>query len=638
MAFFGDSFAADIEAKANVARYTAILGKRSIAFPATSSGTEYDVQLDGCGGCAKLAAHNPCSNIGHRPLHGGSRYTGIPAANILRIEDANRLQAMLFVAGMIGHGYIGDATLYNAGWGGDNASQFKVYEVVSVSGTTLTIKGPNPKRLVIGRLRVNPEWPFPDPITGESSRLISETQEQVMPIGAQVEFEYPSCLFPAGKVRPLVKSISPPVSDDADDVTFSVTLTASASNAMSPIDTAFPPPDGIYKCRIRFEALYPSTWLNFQPTSDTAWTRRIVTINTAAIHRLKTSTGGDTRILYPGWFDGAFTVTQFNQDGTASVWSNSYASGRTVTVQTGAGAWYTNFIVDDLDFANVISTLVVRYHPQAVSGDTYRVWMQGRCSNAQTDPSGSYSHSGGQLCSRVASTQFATFQAGCWQPHCDGFALGTQQSGQGNMLFPPHSLGLENWWGSLWHRANWILVQGMEGISSYRVFSYQKLAGPSLGSLLGSWRRNVSGTYVPLKEELASPAFGKRVTWDDETGNQYHGLIYGAYFLAPYNFADRGGPVHTWSAGTTPTAGLLPETVSGWGTKDSAIGGNLPAEMARFPERGSGRINCYTYGHSGTSLGKSNERWATADAYLTGMDLRTVDGAVSNIISARFGS
>src|SRR5690606_25801529 len=338
--------------KVNAAQETTS-GRKMHTIPATSPTlTNTSAILPSCSGCAQETAHDVCRAIRYAVPWNESRYERVTQSGRPDRAEFNRLQSALSILGHIGNGLIGDEILFNAG-AANNGSQLVVSEMVSASGTTLTLKGPNPKRIPIGISRLNPNWPLDDdPINGTPNRIQTDTVYIALPVGAEVQFLAPSVL--SGKLRPWIKSIAVPASTSLNDVTFSVTLSASASNADTPYDDGVVDDDHVYKCRVRFEAALPATWANVQSPRERAWHKVTQVISSATKDELLDKEAGRTRILWPEMSSSVNlleAVVCFNDSSELVLDPFEEIGGnpRLVTVQSGGGL-VTTFNVSDLTF------------------------------------------------------------------------------------------------------------------------------------------------------------------------------------------------------------------------------------------------------------------------------------------------
>ncbi len=611
-------------------------GCKSIYFP-TGLDNETKVLYSGCSSCSKINDHSVCVHIGFQPDHNESRYEDVLDENRILVEDINRVQTGLFYLGYVTNGYIGSEILYNARGGGDNATQLLgPYVVQNASNKTLTVQGPNPKFLTVGELRENPLFPLPDPLTGETSRLISDSRIIRLPTGASAEFDYNSCL--SNKCKPLIVSIDYPETDDLENVTFTVELDQTVDNAMEPRDKGYVPQN--YFVSFRAEVLYPSDWRNYQKPRESAFIRRTdIQFNTASVHRLKDTQGNDTRVLYPSYFIGCMTATIHKQDTTTEFININDLKALLTTTQVAEGSWTTDLDLTGYDFTTEVDYISVDYYCEATASDPLdgRVWHQASCSNSQTDPTGSAVHSNGEHCTNTSCSQFDKYQAGCFLPDADKFSMGDETNGFGSKEFPPRDLGDSRFLSQLYTRGDWYIQQEVPGMSSHRAFQLVKPSGggPSIYSLLGSWRDDVTGAYIQRTEPVSPPAYGERLTYTDNEDNEHQEIIKGAVHKRYYDF-DIGGPSDYHDALGNPTSGLLPSTVSGWTTKNNSINSSFNEDIKAFPYRDIGSTNVYKYQNNKGGMHISSELVSNMENIVVNVDPSVEDTSVSTAIRSRF--
>jgi hypothetical protein len=637
VAFFTDPILSTSKVDAAQA---ATSGRKMHTIPATSPALSNSSDIiPPCVGCAQEGAHDVCRAIAYDVPWNEHRYERVTQSGRPDRAEFNRLQSALFILGHIGNGVIGDEILFNAG-AANNGSQFVEYEIVSASGTTQVWRGPNPKRIGIGVSRINPNWPFDDdPITGDPARIQTDTIHIALPVGSEVEFLAPSVL--RGKVRPWIKSISVPGSSALNDVTFSVTLSSSATNADVPYDDGVVDADHVYRCRVRFELAQPATWANVQSPRERAWTKRTQVLTSAANTALTNGTG-NTRILWPdmGVNVQLFTAKVVLNDATEYILNPFETVGgnpRLVTTQSGGG-WTTTFNVSDLTFgANPedVDEVQVTFFHQAVDGTGLFVHHTSQCANSQREISGSYVHDSGHRCMAVDSSGFGNYQRECWQPGgCDRFSLGDSVSNYGPLpALLVSDYGSANWWSAFWHRESWVLEQLFAGDS--RNFDLARPLGnrgPSIASLCGAWLNQVPDGKFARRIPWFAPVWGRRHTWTDD-GDQFQMLVHGAFFEE--GFIDDA--IRFWNASGNPGSGVIASEVTGWDTKVNATGDSMRATLRNLPWRYTGGVNLYTYSHSGDSLGLTNIRQTGSETFITNANMTVVDGALNPQIQAAYG-
>ena len=584
-------------------------GQRGICWPSTTFDPETPVRLSSCDDCGKEASHNIATNIEVEIPHGEARHDRVAANQRYDVATFDKVQSALFHLAWVLHGYIGDEVILNVGNTANNASQKIRYEVKAVNGAILTLEGPNPKRIEIGRSVENPEW-FPG---SDEPRLIAVPFTFALPYGCRVEPVAPSVL--AGKKRFLLSSWQLPSSDD-EIVEFNATVVGDASNIIAPFDLAQPPTDGKYYVDLRAEILYPQKWLNLQAPIETQFAKRVVQLTTMPTWplRLKDSDGGDTRILYPGMRPNAFRATYIKGGDAVVV---AVTTAHLTTTQSG-GAWTT-----DLDLTGLVPAdadeLTLEYWHEALAANTPRQPFAGSCAHSQSHP-----HISNQrICMARDCSQRETHEEECWQPDASRFALG--EKGAPSYGAPmgafPDRVDDALFWSSLWHRVSWVLNQRYP----LPEFELERPAGagPSIAELLGGWLDEVPGGLFAERAPWHQPVLGRRYTWQEDS-NQYHGLVYGAWYSRAFDFDSTGGPSYAYD-GDNLLAGTLPWLMgSGWSAGKDGF---------EYPWRFTGRTNVYTYSHGGSSMGNVVAVIDNAEKFVT--NLRTadeIDGALEAIV------
>lgn len=584
--------------KTDAARSTTT-GSKMWCVPAYTSGGTEAVNPPGCSGCSKAASHAIAEQVTHAVPYNRDRYDLIPTAEKLDVETLNRIGAALFVWHYTLFGYIGSNIAFNAG-AANNATQTWRYEIVSCGQGTLELKGRNPKLLSASAGRLNPLWPFPDPETGSTARLIYEDQVGALPLlGAAVEFRPPSVL--SGKLAPMISSITPPASDDEDDVTFTVSFADNVdlSNAKEPIDTGFPPDGGKYYCDLRVEFLSPQDWRDYQAPLEQQFTEQEVELTTATTHDLKDSDGNDCKVLPPVVGTETFKLTWVGLDGdepdALSLLSTTESSGNYTTTLDLTGLTFTS--------------VTVKYHARSVATDTTRHQSMAQCVHSKADPSGSYGDGGDQHCQQPTSTGYAAgdYHQNCWlMGSCNKFALVDES---------PNTAGDDAHLASLWTRADWVTVQGVAGSSATRNYSLVKYGGPSVAAIAGGFVDEVTEGFFPRRVQFEEPRLGQRVEYDDDDGTKQN-VVTGAYYLQPYNLStgERNVPD---ASGNNFDLGNVSDNVSGWTTgKDATVDGE--------PLRAGG-THVYNYTSSGTLSGDNTT--VTSESYLVALDVTEVGDA-----------
>lgn len=580
---------------------------------------EFRVTHPGCRKCAKLGTHNLTKWINHKIPLESHRNSIVPVANEVRAQDLNKMQGGLFAAWAAYQNYI---TWYPSNVGGtaNNMTQQVTYRVLSVSGSTVTLRGPNPKRLSVGNSKLNPD--FVAPGLGEP-RLIADDNVIALPAGACLKMNPPSVL---SRLQPIIEKINPPATDTLDDVTFSVRVSCDMSNAMQPFDLAQRPRR--YFCQVHFEANAPQRWGNFQEFPESKFTVTVAKHEGAAVHALKDSNGNDTRILYPDmenivpWIldNGPFRAMVYKIDGTIQKIEGTDAKTRLTTTQSATG-WVVTFDASDLTDVDYV---LYTYCPEANSNDRYRRAFTSCCSNSQVDISESYEHKDGRLCGEITASQFERYESECWQPECDNFGLACKDGQYG--VAPRTAVDKIDGklLASFWTRTTWAerKILGSAAASAFTVFRPSG-GGPGFGNLSGGYK-NV--TPVDLQEfsvsELQKPGLGVLVSWTDDDGNDWLHVAPGTFYRAPYDFTELDGPKNLFSGGT-PATGLYDFNGG------NPLGSSTYTQVDRMPTKSGaqyiGNTNVATsYAHGGQNTLGAHVVWTNVQSWVTGVDLSTV--------------
>ena len=593
--------------------------------PNDSGWTELAHALAGCATCVKLGAHGTCDLIGFKVPQGSDSWDTIPATKRLDWLTYRGIFQGLWQLDYIINGHI-LSVIYNAGSGGDNATQEIQWEITSVSGATLTLYGINPKRLQLGESSSNPDWPL------EGGALETTARYFALRVGAMVRFLPPSVL--AGKLNPYIVSISPPASNAANGVTFTVTLSASASNAKQPYDAAYPPSDGKYYCSAAFTQFHDADWPNVQPPvegqfapQEMTWTRAEA-VSASGILALLDADGNPTRIIPPGVDPTTTPVLTVLAPGG----NYTPAIGPLLThTQVGYLSWTTVLSVVAILAADATATgFEVTFWAGATASDTERLNHRGQCGNCQFDPSASYAHHDGWRCTQVACSQFATFKRNCWQPSADAFNLADEGGGfqSGNVVRPAARAEDGGRLAAFWTASAWVLTQDNVGDSGTRNFRLVRPtpALPSMQYLCGAWSGGVPSGIFQRRTEFQAPAFGQLVESVDGDGNDTIEIVLGA-------FVARG----TWTAGTTPDAGLFPTIDASWTGQQNYADADAPARLNLLPCGGVGGTHLWEWDGTGSAFGLTNRRQAL-EAIVSGINPATSDATLEPRLRARAGA
>lgn len=568
-------------------------------------GNDYTVKraLPPCSSCSKSATHGPpCDLIGALTIFGETRNQRVPAENRLTIQEVKRVWHALWIAGYVAQGYPGDLAFLS---GYNSAAQIKTYEIASVSGSQLTIKGPNPKRLVYQNITLNENY-----FTGVDDNRINVTDVITsMQIGAMVTFLPPSVL--AGKVAPVIKSIDFPTGDN-DTETFTVTLWESVTSAMQPKDLAFPAEK--YYCHVTMYGLAPVGWPNWQAFDETQFSpRSVVDIQSSALMAnggvldLTASDDSATRVLYPSMMQGALSVVRISSTGAVTPLTADQIETNLTTRQTGDGTWSTTLNLGE--WLEDSATFNVEFWAERVSGDAYGRVFSGECGNCQYDSTGSYDNRGGDFCAAKDATQRATFQAMCWQPDCSHFCLigGKADRYEGSRLKRDVADYRDAaWYTRAFHSVLWQLTQFLEGAAQFQLQRGELLG---LGGFLGAFFDEPPGGVYTKRELLYPPNVGQKVTTSDVDGNADQDIVTGLFIAND-----------EWDASGAPPQGFAPASISGWRTKLDPSGGAPLAGVDYFPEAWVGGRQIYQITTSGRAMSIANSVHSMT-TYATGISV-----------------
>ena len=439
------------------------------------------------------------------------RHDRVATANRISNARLRRIQSAVCVSAYVAHGMpIGG--LYNAGSGANNPTEEFTVEVVSVNGNEMTVKGSNPKRLTVGISTINPEWPAPD-----TPRLITQQVETCLPLPAMVEFLSPSVL--AHKLRPWVRAVQPPASDDPDDVEYVLELSCSVSAARVAFDAAKPPADGKYYAKVHFWGVLMPRFANWQDDQEMQVEHVLLEDTTPGTSvELRRADGSLGRVLYPG---AAPFSASYLKDGAWTLIANP--EDRLSTVRSGA-SWLCSLDVEDLEPEEVevsywVEAVVPGVEDPAVTGV---IPHSGTCLRSQQQPGG-FEHDEGWRCTNTACEAFQSnlYEKTCWNPDADGFTL-ERGAGPG----PPRAdAQRSNNVSRMWSRRHITLVQGVPGVADHRNFSWELVDGPSLQELVGGLPDGLGYFLGRFAErEGRPPFFGVYQTFtnpsDDETDHR----------------------------------------------------------------------------------------------------------------------
>jgi hypothetical protein len=401
----------------------------------------------------------------------------------------------------------------------------------------------------------------------------------------------------------LVTKVEPPSTNDAE-ADFWLELSFPVENATTPYDETYPPWNDVYYLRCFWYQAFPDDWGNWQPPREAWFTLKTETLTgdevralPGGVKALTDRTDSPSRVVWPGSLGAAraLELSLYNAAGYQAL-SDEEIEALLTTTQTAAGAWETQldlsgYQTPDLDWVRLL------WRPEATAdADPARFPFPGQCANAQRDPSQSYVHDGEDFCAAAGSSQFPTFQEGCWQPNCDGFCLGHEvESFRGErMTRPPGNARLPNYWADFWTRCSWQMAQQVAGSSALRNFYLSKPGGggPSLAEILGGWAREVPGALVGFQVSYWPPAMGRLETTIDGGGNYEYALRHGAFFEEP-TAEDK---TDAWDL----TPGLLPRTLGAGWDRVGALGED-EGDPGVYP-LGCAKTGAYSWGTGGSWL------------------------------------
>lgn len=612
-------------------------GIKGCFFPLTSPAlTERKIPINGaCRTCTKFTDHGPpAKGLGVAIPFGEGRYQRVdagypggeahPAADTL-YEIFSALWLAHYCANGVPFGYIWNV---GATASGDNISQQIRYQIISAAGNVWTLKGRNPKFIPVGTLRQAPGW---TPASGPPRLTPGSLATVLMPGSMAVLAEG---LAQRNTNRPYIVKVNPPVTDDLEDVTFTVEMSNTVEHSMTAEDARFPPGDGKYYVEFFWEAAYPWVAPNFQVQFETQFSAVSHIVSKAAlegvdgIYVFKDSDGNDTRVLFPLMMEGAMVISYRRVSHPLwTVIDDVDLQPKVQTVQSPGPTWVSSVDLTDWMFADLIE-MRIAYRPQAVASDTFLLQYAGNCANAQLDRTLSYVHHGGRRCMNTECDQFSSFQNQCWQPNASEFCLGGELAAYHpeRVASPkPSEITKTDWMNLIWNGYSWIFFQMEAGVSATRNFGFTRGSGPSIAELLGVFRDRAPGGKFPTKQPLNYPRWGRRNLLYDDDGNRRHEIKYGAYISAePQN------------AGATPILGSLNTSVSGWVTKYDQLGNLRDLRQGCYPSWNPSGVHEYTYAQTRNGLNTSNRRQVSGELFAISVSPTEIDRAFSDEITTRF--
>lgn len=568
-----------------------------------------------CKDCDHRIEHGIANNILVPVPYNLGRYSVIPVAERQDVASFNAYASGLYIWNYALRGFLGDNVQWNAG-AANNASQTIGATIISVGSHYVVVRSKNPKRIILGRTRPNPEWPFADPVTGQYGKIVTESIPYTLPVnGVSCEFHWPSVLW--GKVFPLVTHIDLPESDDPEAIVDYTIYFGTADVpfcnpefAMTQYDEGDYGPFE-YKVTLRFEAFSPDGWKDFQAPIEKQFTPLKQTVVGAGIHELYKSDGSATRVIYPQDNNRAVTI---KLNGPPQTLTEGQVLACLSTVQSG-GTWQT--FVDLTAYA--FTDAVVSFWAERLPADAKYTQCQASCTNSVKDPTGSYIHGVTRRCNEVESSGFVggLYQDECWLPGvCNAF-----------QLTDPLEVNDQAYWSKIFHSGWWVLEQGLEGINSTNNWTLSKKGMAGIQSLTGSFQDQVYVGRFPKRYEWKPRVLHDIVELIDEDDNWTAYPAYGAFYASNYNYEVPGASASLIFDAAAPvlTQGILASKISGWSTGKDPNNPNDPTGYL-------GNCNIYSYESGGQSQTKDNEV-LECEAFVIGIDATddSSDSQVSRI-------
>lgn len=570
---------------------------------------EVTVPLPACGNCSKFDDHNPCYFVGSQPGPGESIQDNVPSTQKIGWRDLHRLFGVLDVVTGLAWGPID--TVYNAGSGGDNAYQHVDYEIISVSGSTIRLKGTNPKRIPITATRSDL-----DSYLGGGPLIVGDTSYYVLPVGSFVEFLYPSAKHRDSPLplRPRILSVSPPAGT-SDDLEFNITVSADCTNANVPYDLNYPPDDGKYYARVYFTAIRPADWPRWErpkirnfALQTRSWTGEelALLVDPSAIELTDTD-GGSTLMYPPGHGPTGQAYLRVYRNGVRSTVDLTTR----VTVTQSSVTAFTSHLDLSVEAADeTVDRVELRYLALATSNDAAgaRIALQGKCSNCHHDPTGSYIHHGDERClaSAAGATKLNDFREGCMLWNCSHFATGSEAASTGTLVKPkPADWRQSRRMSKFWFNVDWTLQQALAGASGPSAFYLNRPSGgaPSLGELCGYLRASAPSGLIESTELWRSPVFGVRTVDGTEQT-----LTFGTYTLRD-----------DWAFDDDPPDGVLAECSASWKSGKTIAGYSPTGGLDLYPSMGPGAVKLTSLSHVRPTGHLVTDLVTGAEAYVTGV-------------------
>lgn len=606
--FFNESI---IEEKANAVQST-VDGSRSFTSPATGPTVQKYLHPK-CAGCSLASAHSITVATYYNIPDNKHLYEDFPSNVRFVPSELNRLQSALWYLWFYPFGFYSEQELISLSSSGapNNPTESVQYRVEGVSGSTVTLFGPNPKKISKTILKPNPDY-----VPGDGPRYIAETVYFALPIGSQLQFLFPSAL--ENKCRPMITEIDYPVSD-ADEVEFEVTTTHSdLGNYNTTQDPDIEQDE--FDCRVLFELQGESKWFNFQSFSTQVFSRRTITLTEweefVALPNFSAST--NVKVLTPGMIPDAISVEITRTDNPSIAISDYQA----VDTLFASGVPTSYVILTPYDFSDLDEITISYWVRDTDAGAPLKLHHQSTCSNDQYDPT-----TGARRCMSPNCDGFDEYTSGgCWQPSASGFCLGNKAQG-----FRINNLNLDiadldsSWFSDWWVRQNYFIKRTSP--YTFTLLKNKATDGPSIANLCGS--------YSPQ-----APFVGSELEYEDRTGAYGMRVVQGGthFFLpawqvqAPYEYVDEeDDTVLVWFDHTDgPIPGSLPDAIgeSTFATPD-IWGDEKPEILKLLPPRNIGGVSVAKHGAKEPhTMHATDLIMANADATIVDIDMDDVSQPV----------
>lgn len=587
-------------------------GIAGIVFPVTGL-TETREILPGCEDCSKSGDHGPpACGIEINIPPGETRHQRITESERVSGDQWRRIYGLLNLLHIVGNGLPGRELLARP-------VMVQPFTIVSVSGSTLTVRGKNPKR-------------------------IEDDAPHALPVGAVVDFNWPSR---CSNVNPTVLAVSPPSSTDLEGVTFSVTLSQDVSRAMQSMDAAFRP--GSWTGAFCYYRPATEQWTpNLQAPSDTTWHKRADSWTRAAALMVEGSlplldhNGGETRVMIPDQatdpsnpsLSAVMSVVLVYPDDVEQPLSVAELVARVTTEQLGATSWRTRLdVASYLENEDLVRIDVV-YWPQWVATVETPAAADlkicaGRCHNSQVT---AYAHKGGRRCTNIECSKFqrGEFEAECWSTpdEASGFSLGLEDFPyrEGNFRFVQNNLARASTISDVWVRTPLVLAQVAAGVPVFTIRRPVR-GGPSMLSLMGGFVEAAPATLGPRTTTWDPPRYGMLEVYEDEDG-EHHRQVFGA-FVAAVDQDMAEATVH----------GVIADIVTGWtSTRINQLKETRTHPAHLYPTGLLGHESLAGYQVAGIrQTAEARKAGTIEEKFIVAFDEEGTDGGLRTILQGIFG-